>query len=260
MKLATEAWGWLQRELDAWGECGLRADFWWRDDDAVAASPQLERLLGISERHAVPAALAVIPAGLHTSLAAELRNLPRVAVLQHGYAHHSHAAPGQRKLELGGNCDDRQLQAELRRGRQILLEQFGERCNAVLVPPWNRIDERILQALPTLGFAGVSAMRVRKSAWPAAGLLQVNTHLDPVNWRHRRGFIGVYPAIAILVQHLVARRTGYRDIDEPTGILSHHLVQNEAVWRFIDELFGFLGNHPASRWVDASAIWAESTR
>jgi len=260
MNLADEAWGWLRRELDAWGECGLRAEFWWRDDDAVAASAQLERLLQISERHAVPVALAVIPAGLKSSLAAELRNQARVAVLQHGYSHQNHAAPGQLKLELGGNCDDEQVLSELRRGQQILLEHFGQRFKAVLVPPWNRIDERIQRALPRLGFAGVSAMRVRKNAWPAPRLLQVNTHLDPVNWRHRRGFIGIYPAIAILVQHLVARRTGYRDIDEPTGILSHHLVQNEAVWRFIDELFRFLGDHPASGWVGAPAIWPASPR
>ena len=258
MTLVDEAWCWLGRELDAWGERGLRADFWWRDDDAVAASPQLERLLGIGERHAAPAALAVIPSRLQTSLAAKLRDNPQIAVLQHGYSHQSHAAPGQRTLELGGTCDDKQMQAELRRGRQILLQHFGQQCNAVLVPPWNRIDERILQALPPLGFVGMSAMRVRKNASPIAGLLQVNTHLDPVNWRHRRGFIGIYPAIAILVQHLAARRSGYRDFDEPTGILSHHLVQNEAVWRFIDELFRFLGNHPASRWVCASEIWSAS--
>jgi len=258
VNLAQEAWCWLQRELDAWQERGLCADFWWRDDDAVAASAQLERLLDVGERHAAPAALAVIPARLQASLAAQLGGLPRVAVLQHGYSHQSHAAPGQRKLELGGDCDERQLLAGLRRGRQILQQQFGRQCNAVLVPPWNRIDERILQALPALGFTGVSAMRVRKNAWPAAGLLQVNTHLDPVNWRHRRGFIGIYPAIAILVQHLAARRTGYRDIGEPTGILSHHLVQNEAVWQFIDELFGFLGSHPASRWVGAAEIWPAS--
>ena len=258
MNLAGEAWGWLQRELDAWGERGLHADFWWRDDDAVAASPQLERLLHLSERRSAPAALAVIPAGLEPSLAAELRDYPRVAVLQHGYSHQSHAAPGQRKLELGGHCDDAQILAELQRGQQILLKHFGQRFNAVLVPPWNRIDDRIQLALPGLGFSGVSAMRVRKNAWPAPQLLQVNTHLDPVNWRHRRGFIGTYPAIAILVQHLAARRSGYRDIDEPTGILSHHLVQNEAVWCFIDELFGFLGNHPACRWVDAAEIWPTS--
>jgi hypothetical protein len=86
-------------------------------------------------------------------------------------------------------------------------------------------------------------------------LLQVNTHLDPVDWRHRRGFIGVYPAIAILVQHLAARRSGYRDNAEPTGILSHHLVQNDAVWRFLDDLLVFLRDHPAVSWVDAPSIW-----
>lgn len=255
MTLATQAWGWLQRELDAWGEHGLRADFWWRDDDAVDAGPELERLLQVSAGHLAPVALAVIPARLQNALVDRLRSCPQVAVLQHGYSHQSHAAPGQRKLELGGSRDDEQILDDLRRGRQILLHHFGRHANAVLVPPWNRIDDRILQALPLLGFAGISTMRVRRRASPAPGLLQVNTHLDPINWRHRRGFIGLYPAIAILVQHLAARRSGYRDLAEPTGILSHHLVQNDAVWHFIDDLFGFINQHPASHWTDAPALW-----
>jgi hypothetical protein len=103
-------------------------------------------------------------------------------------------------------------------------------------------------------------MRVRRRALPAPGLLQVNTHLDPVNWRRQGGFIGLYPAVAILVQHLLARRTGYRDLDEPTGILSHHKVQNEAVWRFLNELIGFLQDHPAVKWMDSAEIWRQSPR
>jgi len=83
----------------------------------------------------------------------------------------------------------------------------------------------------------------------------VNSHLDPINWRHKGGFVGLYPAIAVLIQHLVARRSGYRDIDEPTGLLSHHLVQNEAVWRFLDDLLALLGAHPAVNWIDAPSIW-----
>ena len=125
----------------------------------------------------------------------------------------------------------------------------------MLVPPWNRIGERVLARLPELGFSGISTMRVRRRAHPAPGLLQVNAHLDPVNWRHRRGFIGLYPAVAILVQHLAARRSGYRDMAEPSGILSHHLAQNEAVWRFLDDLLTLLCEHPAVRWVDAPTIW-----
>ena len=79
--------------------------------------------------------------------------------------------------------------------------------------------------------------------------------MDPINWRHDGGFLGVYPAIAILVQHLIARRSGYRDIDEPSGILSHHLAQNDATWRFLDDLLQFLNEHPAVGFVAADSIW-----
>jgi peptidoglycan/xylan/chitin deacetylase (PgdA/CDA1 family) len=250
-----EAWSWLQRELDRWSEDNLRADFWWRDDDASSANPQLERLLRLGKKHSAPLALAVIPSRLDSSLAAKLHNHPGVSVLQHGYSHHSHAAAGERKLELGGSRASADILHDLRQGREILHQHFDSRFSPVLVPPWNRIDQRIVKALPELGFTGISTMRVRRSAWPAAGLRQVNTHLDPINWRHKAGFIGLYPAIAILIQHLVARRSGYRDIDEPTGLLSHHLVQNEPVWRFFDDLLPFLGKHPAINWIDAPSIW-----
>jgi hypothetical protein len=245
----------LLRELERWGDSGRPAAFWWRDDDAAITNPQLERLLKLRARHAVPLALAVIPARLDASLGPELQNQKGVSVLQHGYAHRSHAAVGERKLELGGTRTSADILGDLQQGRQILQQHFNGRFTPVLVPPWNRIDQRIVAALPTLGFTGISTMRVRRNAWPAAGLRQVNTHLDPINWRHNGGFIGVYPALAILIQHLAARRSGYRDFDEPTGLLSHHLVQNEAVWRFFDDLLTVLCAHSAVNWIDAPSIW-----
>jgi hypothetical protein len=250
-----EARSWLHAELDRWGESDLRADFWWRDDDAVSANTQLERLLHLSARHSAPLALAVIPERLEPSLGVELHNHSGVSVLQHGYSHQSHAAPGERKLELGGARASDDIINDLRKGQQILQQHFSRRFIPVLVPPWNRIDPHIVKALPTIGFTGLSTMRVRRNAWPATGLRQVNTHLDPVNWRHKGGFIGLYPAIAVLIQHLVARRSGYRDFDEPTGLLTHHLVQNEAVWRFLDDLMALLSAHPAVNWIDAPSIW-----
>ncbi len=253
------AWSWLGRELDRWSDSGRCADFWWRDDDAVEPGAELERLLQLSESRASPLSLAVIPAGLKPQLADWLQDYPRVSVLQHGYSHQSHASPGARKLELGGSRATALLLADLKNGFQVMHQRFGARFTPVLVPPWNRIDERVLTRLADLGFVGISTMRVRRKASPAPGLLQVNTHLDPVNWRHQRGFIGLYPAIAILVQHLAARRSGYRDIAEPTGILSHHLVHNDAVWRFLGDLLDFLRDHPAVNWVDAPTIWNTSS-
>jgi len=250
-----EAWSWLQRELDRWGDSDRRADFWWRDDDASSTSTQLERLLNLHTKHSAPLALAVIPSRLDSSLGAELHRHRGVSVLQHGYSHHSHAAPGERKLELGGTRMRADILSDLRQGQKILQQHFSRHFTPVLVPPWNRIDPGILAALPAIGFSGLSTMRVRRHAWPVTGLRQVNAHLDPVNWRHKGGFVGLYPALAVLIQHLVAKRNGYRDIDEPTGLLSHHLVQNEAVWRFFDDLLAFLSAHPAVNWVGAPSIW-----
>jgi hypothetical protein len=252
---AEQAWRWLGTELDRWAEAGNRAHFWWRDDDAALADARLQRLAALSTKLRIPLSLAVIPARMQADLVELIYGEPALSVLQHGFAHRNHAAPGQRKLELGGTRPEARIIADLEQGRQCLEQSFGDRFLPVLVPPWNRIDGNILSCLPQIGFAGISATKARRRAFPAPALLQVNTHLDPLNWRRGGGFIGVYPAIAILIQHLVAKRSGYRDEDEPSGILSHHLAHNEAAWQFLEDLLQFLSRHPAVNFVDAVAIW-----
>ena len=249
------AWCWLQRELDRWLEAGIKAEFWWRDDDAIEYSPQLEKLIGLSERYTAPLALAVIPAKLKPDLVAELTSHPQISVLQHGYAHIDHASDGQRKLELGGARNVADALQELKTGQHQLRQAFANNFSAVLVPPWNRIDSAIVSQLTDIGFRGISTMKVRKKAYPSPALTQVNAHLDPINWRHRQGYIGDFPAIAILLQHLISKRTGYRDADEPTGLLTHHLVQNDRVWGFVENLLKFLNDHPAACWRSADSIW-----
>ena len=253
--LSTDAWHWLGRELDARADAGLKAQFWWRDDDATEPSGSLDKLLGLSYEWNIPLALAVIPGRLNPGLAEFLDNRSLASVFQHGFAHRNHASPGQRKLELGGVQTTENIVAGLEQGLRTLQQHFPDRFKPVLVPPWNRIDDRVVARLGDLGFSGISTMKARRQAHPAPGLLQVNAHLDPVNWRHQGGFLGVYPAIAILIQHLIARRNGYRDRDEPTGILTHHLAQNDAVWGFLEDLLRFLSEHRAVTWLDPATIW-----
>ena len=254
--IADEAWQWLGRELDRWGAEGRQARFWWRDDDAGAPDRRLDRLLALAGERRLPLAVAAIPTHLEDRLTDQLRTRPGISILQHGFAHRNHAPAGERKLELGGSRTDADILGDLRRGFELLQARFGTRFVPVLVPPWNRLRAELIGDLPAIGFRGLSIMKARREAHPAPALLQVNSHLDPINWRHDGGFVGVYPAIAILIQHLTARRIGYRDADEPTGILSHHLVQNEAVWAFLDELLQFLAAHPAVEFVGAEQIWA----
>ena len=75
-------------ELDRWRDAGRVATLWWRDDDAVAPSAMLDRLVTIAGT--VPIALAVIPAEAESELvvwfsrAARSAAGPSLVVLQHG--------------------------------------------------------------------------------------------------------------------------------------------------------------------------------
>jgi peptidoglycan/xylan/chitin deacetylase (PgdA/CDA1 family) len=241
----------LTRELDAWGEAGRVATLWWRDDDATAPSAALERLLALGVGRA-PIALAVIPEPTGADLARRLATAPFARVLQHGWAHRNHRPPGERSAEYATDRPLATMTDELARGRAKLAELFGARCLPVLVPPWNRIDDAVIAALPALGLRFLSVFGPRA---PGSAAI-VNTHVDPIAWRAGRGFVGEAKALGELVHHLAARRTGAADAAEPTGLLTHHLGHDDALWRFLDRLLARTAAHQAARWLDAREVFA----
>ncbi|MEP7207253.1 MAG: polysaccharide deacetylase family protein [Casimicrobiaceae bacterium] len=255
-------WESLATELDAWAATGMRARLWCRDDDATDASPALQRLLdtaGATEVP-VPVTLAAIPERLAPGLVAAVERAPLATIVQHGCGHRNHAPPGERSAELGAHRPLEQTLAALRAGRDRLVAVFGNRFFPALVPPWNRIDPAVVQALPTVGHVALSTFGPRTDPYPAPGLLQANTHVDLIAWRSGRGFIGEARALARLVDHLAGRRTGRDDRDEATGILTHHLDLDNAAWTFLGELFRRTGTHPAVAWEAAPAVFATATR
>lgn len=257
MSVTGEPWAALDRELAAWAAAGRVAGFWWRDDDAEHATPALDRLLGIAARHGVPVALATIPAGATPALARRLAGTGG-SVLQHGFAHASHAGPGAKKSELGAERPPSVILEELAEGRRRLARLFAGRgvpLLPVLVPPWNRVAGALVPALPTAGFAGLSTYGARAARCAAPGVLQVNTHADIVAWRGSRGFVGEHKAIGLIVDHLAARRSGAADADEPTGLITHHLVHDDACWDFCERLAAHVARHPAARWLSAPTIF-----
>ena len=244
-------WHSLAQELDAWHGVGQRATLWWRDDDACRDSEALQRLLGVARDHRVPVAVAAIPAATDATLRDAIARCAEATILQHGYAHANHAPAGERSAELGAH---RPLDArldELARGRDMLSRAFADRFAPVLVPPWNRIAPDMFPALPSIGFAGVSSFGARTVARPVSGLVQINTHVDPIAWRRGRVFIGADAAIERFVAHLRARRTGETDASEPTGFLTHHLALDAGAWAFVAELVARALDHPAAAWIDA---------
>ena len=241
-------WSDLSNELDAWRGEGRIASLWWRDDDAAEPGPALDRLAGIAREHAVTVGLAVIPA-LATGALATWVESARAEVLQHGWAHRNHAAAGEKKSELAGGRASGAVMAELSRGFGKLQETMRGAWRPVLVPPWNRIDPGLFAGLPRAGFRGLSAFGPRRAAAPAPGLAQTNCHVDVVDWRGGRGFVGDDRAIAAVAGHLAARRARSVDPAEPTGLLTHHAVHEEATWTFLARFMERTRCHPAVRWL-----------
>lgn len=229
------AWHAFDEEVARWREMGRPAQLWWRDDDAADAGPALDRLLAVQHETEVPLALAVVPANATEALAERLAGEGGIDVLQHGYAHTNHAPPSDRKVELGPHRPAMMVLGELGAGWMALERLFGPRALPVLVPPWNRIAPPLIPPLPEIGFRGLSTFGGRSRAEPAKGLLQVNTHLDIVDWKAGRGFIGEEAALAVLVRALGESR---RRSGEPVGVLSHHLAMDERGWDFLRSLLG----------------------
>lgn len=221
---------------------------WWRDDDTGDADPRLDRLLGIAERRRAPLALAVIPAALSEAGRDAVLACSRTTVLQHGIAHRQNGRPGEKKIELGGAAGPNALRRGLERGREQLERAFGGRFLPVLVPPWNRIDPRLIDDLPGLGFRGLSLF-----GGPAltAPLRRVDTHVDLVRWREGRRHLGLDETAAALASHIRRRP------EEPCGLLSHHLAMESADLAAVDRLLAVLQDHSNAGVAAAAELFSE---
>jgi len=245
-------------ELDAWKKAGLTAELWWRDDNATVPTVELDRLIGVSNRHAVPCGLAAIPAGTGEPLRKAVTDAAHVWVLQHGFSHADHAPEGSGRFELGMHRPKSEILDELRQGMVKFNQLFKVRFVPVLVPPWGHIDSQLLPYLPVMGFRGLSCVHREQRPVPPDDLRMVNVHCDVMAWSDRgeTGFAGGAACVKDLIGHLRAKRTGKADETEPTGLRTHHLDMEADAWEFVETLFELTLNHPAAQWVSPAEIWS----
>lgn len=244
-------WQALSEELDRWSDTGKTATFWWRDDDAVAPTAQLERLLKYAQ--AAPMCLAVIPDSATPELADRIKDVTSVAVLQHGWNHVNHAATG--KSEYPASRSAHEVEREVAAGRRLLAGRFGAQSLPVFVPPWHGFDDCFLPLLASNGITHISRMGPRPSLFADHNLFQVNTHVAPIQWTVPRSFGDEAEYVARIIDHLRGRRTGQYDAGEPTGLLTHHLVQNDRSFQFVSDLLKVTSEHPAGMWLDGEAVF-----
>lgn len=245
-----DPWHTLNTELDAWSACGKAATLWWRDDDAVAPGPILDRLFAATETTGL--LLAVIPANTGPTLASAVADAAHVVVAQHGYSHTNHAARGQGlgAWELGLHRAEQAVLDDLDAGRLRLEALFRDDFIPVIVPPWNRLDPALLAPIKARGFAGVSRFGPRAAGDHCADFATVNSHCDLIRWKTGATFKGEQKTINQLVEHLHARRNGTVDTSEPTGFLTHHIDMDEEGWLFSEQLVQCINRHPAAHWCD----------
>jgi hypothetical protein len=271
---AANSAGWLDlvEELDRWEEAGRVAQLWWRDDDAIAPTPELDRLLTVAD--CVPLGLAVIPGDVVGEMAAALDPFPQISVLQHGWCHANWAAnyPGAGKSsEYPAARHPVDVADELEEGRRRLLSLFGPRALRVFVPPWNRFSDRFVPLLGEAGFAAISQMAPRETAplrrdisggvpgeipRKRPGVARIDVHLDIVAWHEDRKFVGDAVALGGLVAELRARR-GAGD-DTAIGLLTHHLVMDGPTEDFLYRLGEIVAAHRAVRWSDVRELMVVS--
>lgn len=249
------SWRELDAELDYWRDAGRIADFWWRDDDAAKPSPPLARLLNLSETSGVPLALAVIPLEAVRELFVGLK----ARVLMHGTDHRNRAAQGEKKTEFAAAEAEEHAVARLRIAKERLAGLAAERFLPVLAAPWNRFKQPLAKRLPEAGLWGLSGHGPRAKAEAAPGVRHVNTHVDVIDWRGTRGFIGEEAALRIAVKHLESRRQGEVDASEPTGWLTHHAVHDRETWLFLERLFERTSLRGA-RWIDPVELFPSRSR
>jgi hypothetical protein len=252
-------WDALADELDAWAAAGRQANLWWRDDDATELTDALARLIDLAGVTQVPLCLAVIPAAATPGLAACIAGAADgAAVVVHGYAHRDHAPPGQPKAEFHPERGLDAMTEEVERAWRRTLELFGPRAMPVLVPPWNRIARDLIPRLPAAGYRGLSTIASARPGAvpvPVAGLRRRNAHIDIIDWRGSRAFIGDAAALKAIVARLAAFRDAAGTAPPPLGILTHHLMHDAAAWAFLDKFIARTRGHRSVRWPTVAKIF-----
>ena len=144
-------WHPLDVELNHWRAESLPLPLWWRDDDAIAPTPQLDRLSELADKLGLPVHLAVIPRDATPELAEYVAARASLVPVVHGWAHTNHAPRGEKKAEFRLDRPLDVMASDAQAGMARLRSLFGDNMRQMFVPPWNRIAPEMVQTVAKAG-------------------------------------------------------------------------------------------------------------
>ena len=214
---------------------------WWRDDDAIADTPALHRLMDLADTVSAPLTLAVIPGNLTETLAPAIMDR-NVSVAVHGWTHTNHAPNDEKKAEFRDHRPHPEMIEELTRGKTILDSAFGTQSLPLFIPPWNRVSANL--PLADLGYRGISVYGKRELT-REHNLIRFDAHIDPIDWRGSRSAIPMQQAVDSIAELVLS--------NAPIGLMTHHLVHDPAIWDLTETLVKRLTRAGAT-WTTAAAL------
>ena len=254
--MAAADWADLVAELDRWGEAGRVATLWWRDDDAVAATPQLATLLRVAGGSAgcaggdpgprdrgfgrCPGRRARRPGCCSTAGVTRTMRQGKKSEYPSGLSASVVAA----EIAAGTGLPRRAVRVTRAAGVRAAVEPH--RAGAARRSRRSRdrgpLDDRLAN----------KTRAVRPPCRP--GLALIDVHVDLTDWKGGRRFIGAAAALGALVAWLRRAGSAMRPPAGPIGILTHHLIMDRETAAFVEALLRAVAGHRAARWVDIAEM------
>jgi hypothetical protein len=228
---------------------GETVRFWWRDDDASASSPALDRLLALSSETCVPVGLAVIPGHLKPSLVDCLHGKNGIDVLVHGWLHKNHAPAEEPRSEYPRSRPVQEVREELPRSLAVLRDAFSTHTIPVFVPPWNRFPSEFEDQLAACGYRGLSSvLGNRPQPQGAQGLRRAHCDMNIVAAKDSVGRADIKGA-SLTAKRIRAGERG------PFGVVTHHGLFDDRSWTLCERFWRSISSHDRAQAVSARSVF-----
>ncbi|MFZ5426883.1 MAG: polysaccharide deacetylase [Thermodesulfobacteriota bacterium] len=213
---------------------GGRAEVFFRADDVAVPGNAFTAMAEAFRTAGAPLGMAVVPAWLTQSRWAALRKVADGEGLfcwvQHGWRHMNFEPQGAKKREFGQARPARDKRMDLSKGFRRMREILGADFTPLFTPPWNRCDGESMEAMPGIGFKGISRT-VGAGPDAPAGLPDFPVRVDLHTRKEPDPSASLDAMLGEVSEGLASGRC---------GIMLHHQRMNQASLAFLSLLLGEL--------------------